>query len=76
MNDVDINLIRQQFLDNVPKYRRLKEEARFIIGHALDGTDIKIYSIPSRVKTVESFLDKMQRKDSKNHSKKYKMLSV
>lgn len=65
MKDVDNDLIRQQFLDNVPKYRSLEEEARFIIGQALDGTDIKIYAIPSRVKTIQSFLDKMKRKDSK-----------
>ncbi|MCJ7445887.1 MAG: hypothetical protein MUO26_15430 [Methanotrichaceae archaeon] len=45
---------------------RLKEEACFTIVQALKVSGIKIYSIPARVKSAESFLDKVQRKEPRN----------
>jgi ppGpp synthetase/RelA/SpoT-type nucleotidyltranferase len=65
-NEVDNNWIRQQFLDKAPIYKRLNDEALFIIEQALKATDIKIYSIQSRIKKVDSFLDKSRRKNCKN----------
>ena len=66
MDNVDFDLIRQQFLEKAPIYKRLEEEALFIIKQALNASDIKIYSIQSRIKKVDSFLDKSRRKDCKN----------
>ena len=65
MNDVDWDSMRQRFLEMIPIFERLKVEAFFIINQSLNETDIKIYSIPTRVKDVNSFLDKSKRKECK-----------
>jgi putative GTP pyrophosphokinase len=66
LDDVDFDLIRRQFSERAPIYKRLEEEALFIIKLALNASDIKIYSIQSRIKKVDSFLDKSRRKNCKN----------
>jgi putative GTP pyrophosphokinase len=47
---------RQQFFD-------LKDEAYFILDQQLRSTNIKVHSLTSRVKTVDSFIEKSVRKD-------------
>ncbi|VVB62951.1 Region found in RelA / SpoT proteins [uncultured archaeon] len=66
MDNIDLDLVRKQFLERSSIYKRLEEEAIFIIQQALNNTDIKIYSIQSRVKDVDSFLDKSRRKQCRN----------
>lgn len=53
--------LRSEYEKMLPNFKRLEEEALFILGPALNETDIKIHSITSRVKTVDSFIDKAQR---------------
>lgn len=65
MDEVDWDSIHQQYLEKIPIFERLKEEALFIIKQALNETDIKIYSIPTRVKDANSFLDKSRRRECK-----------
>jgi len=66
MVDLDWDSIRQQYIKEMPIFLRVKEEALFIINQALNETNIKIYSIPTRVKDVNSFISKSKRKDYKN----------
>jgi putative GTP pyrophosphokinase len=66
MDEVDWDSIRQQYDEKIPIFIRLKDEALFIINQALNETDIKIYSIPARVKDANSFISKSKRKDYKN----------
>jgi len=56
---VDTKNISQTFRKSEPLYKRLDDEALFSIKAELDKTDIKIHSIPSRIKTLESFLNKI-----------------
>jgi putative GTP pyrophosphokinase len=65
MDEVDWDLMRKQFLEKIPIFERLKDEVLFIVKQSLNQTDIKIYSIPTRVKDVDSFLDKARRKEYK-----------
>ena len=66
MDNADWDSIRLQYVEMIPIFERLKDEALFIINHALNETNIKIYSIPARVKDVNSFINKSKRKDYKN----------
>ena len=61
LDNNDRDSILQQFLEKAPIYKRLEEEALFTIKQALDATDIKIYTIQSRIKKADSFLDKSKR---------------
>jgi putative GTP pyrophosphokinase len=61
---MDIEKYTHEFQDKTPNYRHLEGEALYIVKGALDQTDIKLHSITSRVKKIESFLDKIQRKQS------------
>lgn len=62
---MDIGMLTHEFQAKVPTYEHLKGEALFILEQALLLTDIKLHLIQSRVKKVESFLDKVQRKELK-----------
>jgi len=55
------------FEANTKLYVRLKEEALFILEPAIQEADIKCHSIPSRIKTCKSFLEKVQRREPTNH---------
>lgn len=51
----------------LPVYKRLEEEGLFILKYALEKTNIKIHSVSSRIKKLESFLDKIHRKQAENN---------
>jgi len=72
--DMDIKRHTSEFQDKAPTYRHLEGEALYIVRQALDQTDIKLHSITSRVKRIESFLDKIQRNNRKSHLTKFKTL--
>lgn len=57
-------ILRRFFEGRLPIFKRLEEEAVFILKSALEKRHIKIHSITSRVKTAQSFSDKVQRKQS------------
>lgn len=50
------------FRDNESRYARLVEEVQFILHEVIKRADVKIHSISGRVKTLESFLEKIDRK--------------
>ena len=54
-----IEEISQEFTQNLSLYERLREEAKYTIEEELAKTNIKIHSIPSRIKSLDSFLGKI-----------------
>jgi putative GTP pyrophosphokinase len=55
-------LWRDEFQRDSPIFERLRDEAEFTIKHALEATDIKVHSIPTRIKDVDSFIKKANNK--------------
>ncbi|MFD8890840.1 GTP pyrophosphokinase family protein [Streptomyces sp. NPDC059566] len=56
--------MKQQFLDNSARYEALKTEVTHTLEKALESIEnVKIHSVTARVKSVESFLEKVERKD-------------
>lgn len=47
---------------NAPRYDRLRQEVEFILAAAIARHDIKVHAILGRVKTLDSCLDKIERK--------------
>lgn len=56
----------REFNRRKPIYEQLKSEAIYTIEKKLKESGIKIHSIPSRVKDLDSFLDKIERKQYEN----------
>ena len=54
--------VERRFRENEGAYKRLEEEAIFVLTDALDRARIKRHSISSRVKALPSLLDKAERK--------------
>lgn len=61
---MDVEAIRREFSERERLYRQLKEEALFILEPAISSRNIKLHSTTHRVKGVDSFIDKAQRKES------------
>jgi ppGpp synthetase/RelA/SpoT-type nucleotidyltranferase len=59
---MDLEQARLEFIRKQHIYTQLKDEALFILEPAIAEAQIKMHSIASRVKTVDSFLGKIQRK--------------
>jgi ppGpp synthetase/RelA/SpoT-type nucleotidyltranferase len=57
--------IKAEFERQHRAYSALEEEAKFVLQRALRQKKIKTHSIPTRVKELTSFLDKVKRKDAK-----------
>lgn len=62
---MDIETLTYEFQRRVPLYEQLETEGLFILKQALSHSSIKLHSVTSRVKKLESFLDKAQRKELK-----------
>lgn len=58
---MDNKKLPRQYHDKKRTFDHLETEALYIIRKVFDGTDIKLHSIASRVKEVQSFLDKVDR---------------
>jgi ppGpp synthetase/RelA/SpoT-type nucleotidyltranferase len=63
---MDIDEIKAEFRSRDPLFKRLETEATYILETALKKSGIKTHSLPTRVKTLDSFVDKVKRKDSKD----------
>jgi putative GTP pyrophosphokinase len=61
---MDLDVVKVDFEKKAHSYRQLKEEALFILEPAISNANIKLHSITHRVKNVDSFIDKIQRKQS------------
>lgn len=53
--------IERRFRERQPTYKRLEDEATFVLAAKLDQASIKRHSITSRIKTLPSLLDKAER---------------
>jgi putative GTP pyrophosphokinase len=53
--------VERRFRERQPTYKRLEDEATFVLGDKLDQASIKRHSITSRIKTLPSLLDKAER---------------
>ncbi len=62
---MDNETLSQQFQDKKRTFENLETEGLYIIHKALQSTDIKLHSIGSRVKDLQSFLDKAERIQTK-----------
>ena len=62
---MDFDALKAEFEQKVPVFKRLEDEALFILNDALGKKQIKVHFIGSRVKSAESFLDKVKRKECK-----------
>src|ERR1700674_908912 len=62
MAALDKDKARSRFEKNEQIYKRLAEEAKFILDHELSKAYLKYHSIVSRVKKFNSFWDKAQAK--------------
>ena len=58
---MDQEKLSHQFHDKKRTFESLETEALFITRKALQQRDIKLHSITSRIKEVQSFLDKVNR---------------
>lgn len=63
---MELEDLRREFQANSPSYSRLKDEVLFILEPALGETDIKLHSVSSRIKTLDSFLDKVEKRELKD----------
>jgi putative GTP pyrophosphokinase len=61
---MDVEEIKKEFKSRERNFSALEEEAKFILVDALKKKKIKTHSMPSRVKDLDSFLDKVKRKES------------
>jgi ppGpp synthetase/RelA/SpoT-type nucleotidyltranferase len=63
---LDLDAVRLSFNQRLPMVGKLKEEAEFILDHSIRTNTIKIHSIESRIKTIDSFLTKCRERDYKD----------
>ncbi|MFJ8517712.1 GTP pyrophosphokinase [Lysinibacillus xylanilyticus] len=59
----DIEAIENEYSQRLNIYKQLADEGKHTLQHALQETNIKIHTILSRVKEIESFLGKVKRKE-------------
>lgn len=64
-------LIREYY-DNIVKYELLCEEVQYILGKLIKKTGVEVASISSRSKTLESFCEKIHRK---NYNKPFELIT-
>src|SRR5690349_18491450 len=62
--DMDYKDLTEKFKSRAPLFERLLEEALYALKAALEQAAIKYHSLPSRVKSPESFLEKVKRRDT------------
>ncbi len=58
--------LKQEYYNKLVIFKRLEEEALFILKSEIETKGIKIHFINSRIKTIESFIDKALRKQIEN----------
>lgn len=61
--EIDCNSLKNEYNRRYEKYGRLKEEIKYILERELESQQIPYHSIESRVKTFDSFIDKVRRQE-------------
>lgn len=56
------DVLKQEYNSRLAAYKQLEEEAMFILRSEIERQGIKTHSVASRVKSLESFLEKAHRK--------------
>ena len=59
-------VIVKQFIDEIPGYNQLCQEAAYILEIAIEAENIEYSSVTHRAKTLKSFLEKITRKQYNN----------
>lgn len=67
---IDPSALSKEFEKRVGTFEALKNEACFALEQALLERGIKFVSVPARVKQLQSFLDKVMRKEFTDPAKK------
>src|SRR5689334_10659718 len=62
---MDYEELMKQFKARVPLFEQLREEASYALSQAIQGSRIKYHSFPSRVKELDSFLEKVRSREAK-----------
>ncbi|HTA78067.1 MAG TPA: hypothetical protein VK720_00905, partial [Terracidiphilus sp.] len=57
----NIQIDGAEFTKRLPTFEKLRDEAMFILNKKLAPSDIRIHSTTSRIKTFESFAEKVER---------------
>src|SRR5678815_5091986 len=65
---MDYDELTNQFKANVPLFEQLREEALYALTQAINAARIKYHSFPSRVKSLDSFLEKVRSRETKEAS--------
>jgi putative GTP pyrophosphokinase len=60
---VDSTVLRARYDSKIADFESLVEAVRFILQKEINRNKIKIHSLPHRIKTFDSFLDKIRRKN-------------
>lgn len=63
---MDIQAFQTEYQDKHDSFQLLAETARLLLFRELSKEDIKIHSIPFRVKSINSSIDKIRRKSFRN----------
>ncbi|HVG32759.1 MAG TPA: hypothetical protein VM911_06755 [Pyrinomonadaceae bacterium] len=63
---MNVEALRREFRAREHIYKHLEGEALFILNKAIEHSAIKIHSVSSRIKNLDAFLDKAQRKQLEN----------
>lgn len=62
---MDYNELMEKFKSRTALFQRLLDEALYALKAALEHAAIKYHSLPSRVKSPESFLEKVKRRETR-----------
>ncbi|HKY46026.1 MAG TPA: hypothetical protein VJM50_23240 [Pyrinomonadaceae bacterium] len=62
---MDYEELTKQFKTRVPLFEQLREEALYALSQAIKVAGIKYHSFPSRVKELDSFLEKVRSREAK-----------
>lgn len=62
---IDYEELTKQFKARVPLFEQLREEALYALTQAIQIAKIKYHSFPSRIKELESFLEKVRSREAK-----------
>jgi putative GTP pyrophosphokinase len=63
LKSLDVPAITEEFNLLKPKFEKLEGEASFILTQSIQQAGLKVHSISSRVKSLDSFIDKAIRKE-------------
>jgi len=58
--------IKSQYQRQLPIYKRLEEEASFALKSVIERRGIKVHSVASRIKELDSFVGKLEKKRFQN----------